>query len=129
MPVEGPDFKRAIQLAARLKGGPDATWKQQTKALAELRQERFAAAKDEAKLVISAADSIPAWQAAAWFIDAAANARLHDPAAARASLRKGDELAKENNTGLYLGVLKSWNDWAIATILRQQAAEQIGISQ
>jgi hypothetical protein len=29
----------------------------------------------------------------------------------------------------YPGVLKSWNDWAIADILRQQAGQQLGIAQ
>jgi tetratricopeptide (TPR) repeat protein len=127
-PVGGADFDRACELAERLPiddADVFGYWKLATKALAALRQSRFKSAKEWAQRAIAFRGSLPRCQAQAWFIDAAASAELHDLGAARVSLQRGDDLAEEHNSGLYLGVLRDRDSWVIAGILREQAAERI----
>jgi serine/threonine protein kinase/tetratricopeptide (TPR) repeat protein len=129
LPVDGADFERACKLADFAATATEPShllhWLYMGKALAEYRRARFDSANGWADRCLSADSVAPECQAAALFIQAAVGARLEQPEAARAALAKGEELAKQPRPSAN----SSWLDWAIADILRREAAKLLGISE
>ncbi len=128
LPVNGADFERACQLtdfAETTVAKTELTerkllvpWTHMVKALAQYRRERYTFAKDGDR-AIATGEAFPECQAAAWFIRAAACAGLRQTALARTALDNGDTLV--SNAKLTKNLV-NWPDWAIADILRHEAA-------
>jgi hypothetical protein len=130
--VDGTDFERACELAdfAATATEPSGLvpWMHLGKALAEYRRERFESAKQWAIRVTSASDAPPEHtqpecKEAAWFIQAAASARLRQLETARRALANGDKTVSDCK--LSGDCLLRWPDRTIVEFLRGEAIEAI----
>lgn len=125
LPVDGPDFELACKLADVAATPPGSgnlsAWSHLGKSLAEYRRSRFDSAIEYATRSVTAEGALPECKAAAWFIQAAACARLNRLDAARTALAKGDGWANQPRNS----TVWTWVDWAIAEILRAEVVKLV----
>jgi tetratricopeptide (TPR) repeat protein len=132
LPVSDADFNRACELADTVVSTNDASLSygvlaEVAKALAERRRGQFDSATnwagrttaDAAASDCSCSDAV---SAQAWFIQAAALARLQQMEAARAALTRGDKVLRRPHTDFVAGYWGGgWGEWAIAEYLGREA--------
>jgi tetratricopeptide (TPR) repeat protein len=134
LPAEGADFERLCRLGD-LAASPDDLprnkyWKDLLRAQTDYRRGNFVVASNLANRIVSRQDNDRIQRKShAWFIRALACAQLHEMESARAAFAKGDELVSQPNRDLHDDSLGRWPDSALAELLRDQAAELLGITQ
>jgi tetratricopeptide (TPR) repeat protein len=132
LPVTGADFNRACELADKVVSTNDATLgfgvlAEVAKAFAEHRREHFDSATNwsgraTANSAASDCACSDAGSAQAWFIQAAASARLHQMDVARAALASGDKVLRRPHTDFVAGYWGGgWGEWAIAEYFAREA--------
>jgi tetratricopeptide (TPR) repeat protein len=133
LPVDGTDLDRACQYAdsgaGRERGESLSSESTFCKALAEYRRGHFASAFDWAGRATSSSDGGHAGPAksANYFIQACANAAMHEMEAGRAALARGDEFEKQIQSQLASESMAKWSDWAISDRLRREAADLLAV--
>jgi hypothetical protein len=132
LPVNNPDFDRACEMADRVAtaSGPGDVlpWYALCKSLADLRRDRFESAVDWANRAIIGDYTRPDCRAAAFFIQAAAMAKLSQNESAGAALSMGDKIVRQRDA-IDRDPFGSWQDWVIAELLRDEAAKVLGIDE
>jgi serine/threonine protein kinase/tetratricopeptide (TPR) repeat protein len=129
LPVDGEDFDRACRIADGLTETTSeewfAPWTYLLKSLADFRRERFESAIDWAGRVTSSTEVAPGCQAAALFVHAAAQAKLHRLDLAQTALASGDKVLEKYPPEYNADSPYNWLDWLVADILRHEATDLI----
>jgi len=130
LPVEGNDFQQACQLADFAATASDEwmlPWARLVKALAEYRRGDFDSASAWANRAISTHQIGNQGRAAAWLIEAAANARLNRVESARSALAKAEQLFDSRRRDVAFAFRLA--DWFIVEQLRAEVAELLGVTE
>jgi Flp pilus assembly protein TadD len=127
LPVDGPDFNRACQIAdempeTKTDGTDISLYANIVKSLAAFRRGRFESAKEFAERVINHKQADGPETAIAWAIKALSDARLNNVKSARHALRQIDLLAEYSFDKMF----DLWRFWLIADQLSREGAELIG---
>jgi tetratricopeptide (TPR) repeat protein len=134
LPAEGADLKQLCRMG-ELAGTPGALPRNEyskdvIKSQTEYRRGNFKAASELANLVVCRNDD--SWsqrKAQAWFLRAMACAQLHEFESARTAFAEGSKLINQPDRDSSESWPWRWPGWIIAELLRDQAAELLGITE